>query len=325
MDISHYIYELILTNECVIVPGFGGFETSYQPASIDHSTQLLLPPTKSIVFKQGYTKGQNVLLKYLAHKLNISESESLKIIDKYVKHIFNELKSYGIISLKGIGTFRYNDANELVFNQEKAENYLADSFGLESISVTTSMPLKEKAGHTTGKTALTPIHQARRNTGAYLAIGVLVVLILLTTTFIITARYNLELFPFNAISAHKTDNIVLGKSEIDTSDQTYQMIHSHFDQSTTAKEALSLNSNLDPVDKERYHIIAGSFFNSGNAIQLKKELNQKGYQTKIIQNDGKYRVVLASFANKGEAVDRLQLLKQSIDQSVWLLTENTDN
>ena len=45
IELAQHIEALLLENDCVIVPGFGGFVAHYAPATHVKEENLFLPPT----------------------------------------------------------------------------------------------------------------------------------------------------------------------------------------------------------------------------------------------------------------------------------------
>jgi len=77
---------------------------------------------------------------------------------------------------------------------------------------------------------------------------------------------------------------------------------------------------------EKYYIIAGSFTNLNNARSYKNDLSGKGFTPKIIERNGEgYRVAIGEFQNKSRALDELIKLRNTYNQSVWLLTRKKSN
>ena len=50
IELAQHIEALLLENDCVIVPNFGGFVAHYAPATYVKEENLFLPPTRIIGF-----------------------------------------------------------------------------------------------------------------------------------------------------------------------------------------------------------------------------------------------------------------------------------
>lgn len=61
IELAKHIEVLLLDNDCVIVPGFGGFVTHYIPATRIAEENLFLPPTRIIGFNPSLTMNDGLL------------------------------------------------------------------------------------------------------------------------------------------------------------------------------------------------------------------------------------------------------------------------
>ena len=64
MEISQYIKEILLLNDCVIIPDFGGFVANYKPAMIENNR--FFPPTKEIAFNNKLISNDGLLINYIS-------------------------------------------------------------------------------------------------------------------------------------------------------------------------------------------------------------------------------------------------------------------
>ncbi len=65
MEISQYIKELLILNDCVIIPEFGGFVANYKPATIENNQ--FFPPAKEIAFNNKLVSNDGLLIKHILH------------------------------------------------------------------------------------------------------------------------------------------------------------------------------------------------------------------------------------------------------------------
>ena len=67
IELAQHIEVLLLENDCVIVPGFGGFVAHYAPATHVKEENLFLPPTRTIGFNPQLKLNDGVLVQsYMA-------------------------------------------------------------------------------------------------------------------------------------------------------------------------------------------------------------------------------------------------------------------
>ena len=56
-ELERHIAKLLLDNDCVIVPGFGGFMAHHIAASYDEKNHIFLPPTRTVGFNPRLSSG----------------------------------------------------------------------------------------------------------------------------------------------------------------------------------------------------------------------------------------------------------------------------
>ena len=84
----------------------------------------------------------------------------------------------------------------------------------------------------------------------------------------------------------------------------------------------SLSQILENRALFNYHIVGGSSKRKNTALNLSQQLYKKGYPCRVIETNGKYRVVIQSFADKKIALRELKRLKKLNHKSdLWILKE----
>ena len=316
MDLAPYIRELILLNECVILPEFGGFETQYAAAQYDKLNKRMLPPTKQVHFRDDFLKGGGTLEDHLCQHLNVQSDQATLYIEDYVLDLKTRINNNREAIISGVGLFTKGLGNSLSFTPFEEENYLAESFGLEAL------PIEEKEIELIPEQKREFKIRPRSNTLMFVIVGAIVISVLLVLTVFISSKFDLYLFNIGDQET-QSDLIIIGNNS--DSDSTYQSINNTLKESTYLKSALHYseeeNVNSDQ-DFQIYYLVAGSFKALKNAEITRNELVQDGYVPEIIENKGYYRVSIGTFYNKQEALRELQRLRRQLDRSVWLLTAN---
>ncbi len=132
--ISVLLQELLLENERITLPGVGTFSLEEVPASFLEESNIMLPPTKKIVFDNLQNKNDGLLENAYARKTGLILEDSkrdLLFLSKKVKEaIANNLK----VVIPGFGTL-FNNNGEISFDKDKDLDVSPDSFGLEAITV----------------------------------------------------------------------------------------------------------------------------------------------------------------------------------------------
>lgn len=132
--ISVLLQELLLENERITLPGVGTFSLEEVPASFLEESNIMLPPTKKIVFDNLQNKNDGLLENAYARKTGLILEDSkrdLLFLSKKVKEaIANNLK----VVIPGFGTL-FNNNGEISFDKDRDLDVSPDSFGLEAITV----------------------------------------------------------------------------------------------------------------------------------------------------------------------------------------------
>lgn len=132
MNLSKYIAELLIKNNCVIVPNFGGFIANYQSAVIDKVRNKIYPPSKKVLFNPNLLSNDGLLADYVARQLEKSYNEALESIDNEVAEWKTKLTEGSRINLGEVG-FLYQKEGKVQFEQNREFNLLLDAFGLSSV------------------------------------------------------------------------------------------------------------------------------------------------------------------------------------------------
>ncbi len=132
IDVAAYISQLLFEHDCVIIPGFGGFITNYQPATIDYAQGFLHPPTKSITFNQNLTLNDGLLINYIARKEFVGYDEARMVVEDYAKDCKKKLGRKEILPIPNVGKL-YKDIELKLQFLPDATNFRTESFGLPKL------------------------------------------------------------------------------------------------------------------------------------------------------------------------------------------------
>ena len=320
MDITPFIRELVVLNECVILRGFGGFDSSYKHAEYDDQRRKILPPGKIIKFRADWIKDNGMLEAHISSSLDVSRDEASRIIDEYVEDLQQKLRSDGNLRLEGIGQFTLDNEQNIFFSSPDNVNFLADSFGLEVLEIEQEAVTPEIPEVVTTKPMeAIPINR-RRYTGWYVVIGSLLLLILVSILIYLSGARGVGFFSGKNNGTQESDMIIFGPKTRAEEDPMTKKISKSLDEQTSVKEALSLDS--EPVSTEAnaaYILVAGTFKSEKNAQKLCDRLKRQGFTASVITTGQLLRVTLGQFSNKKEALDELQRIKGQMEQPVWLM------
>ncbi len=112
IDIEKHIAKLLLSNDCVIIPNFGGFIAHYVPSTYDENRNIFLPPKRIIGFNAQLIMNDSLLAQSFVEEYGISFPEAVTRIESDTILLQNELYNNGSYELAEIGTLTStNDSN----------------------------------------------------------------------------------------------------------------------------------------------------------------------------------------------------------------------
>lgn len=108
IELAQHIEVLLLENDCVIVPGLGGFVAHYTPAMRVAEENVFLPPTRIIGFNPQLKMNDGLLVQSYMAVYDTDFSDATRIVEKEVAYIFTALHEEGKADLPNIGELRYS-------------------------------------------------------------------------------------------------------------------------------------------------------------------------------------------------------------------------
>ncbi len=326
LDLGQYIIQLLLTHDCVIVPGFGGFVANYCDAVHDESTHTFSPPSKKILFNSSLSHNDGLLINHIAEQLNVSYSEAEQMVRQSVDDAWIELEKGTLLKINGIGSFSYNNDSAIVFEPHLTENLLTDSYGMfpfrfPPLSYQTTPEVIIKNDNIR-KMPVIDTHKMLRYAAIIVPIAVLMGLI---PVYRQHSQYSAGLpvsIPVpqsieETISATNAEQSVDNAIEASTDKRTALF----YNETPTTSTSVSRNKQTKGV----YYIIGGSFKDHKNAEKHAKKYINAGFDSEIIQTDNLYRVTLGVYGDKVIALHELRRIRARDEYSnSWLYTKPQD-
>ncbi|MBR9923216.1 MAG: SPOR domain-containing protein [Bacteroidetes bacterium] len=132
IDVAESIGELLYERDSVIIPGLGGFASTYEQAGIDHVQGLLHPPSKELDFNDNLSMNDGVLIHYLEEKYQIGKEEAKLAVEDFVDKTRQALKAREIVVFPRIGRLYQDFEQNFKFLQDNT-NFNSESFGLPTV------------------------------------------------------------------------------------------------------------------------------------------------------------------------------------------------
>ena len=113
MEINQYVKELLLLNDCVIIPEFGGFVANYKPATIVNNQ--FLAPTKEIAFNNKLVSNDGLLINFISETERIDYFGAKQRLDSFVQETILNLERNRNVYFEGVGYLHYDSRENLLF------------------------------------------------------------------------------------------------------------------------------------------------------------------------------------------------------------------
>lgn len=141
-ELSRHIEVLLLKNDCVIVPGLGGFIAHNKAAEFKDSANIFCPPLRTIGFNPQLTINDGLLAQSYMQSYDTDFPDASRKIESVVSQIKDSLYKNGQAELDNIGTLYYTMAGTYGFEPYGNAFFSPSLYGLGSFSIS---PLSELA------------------------------------------------------------------------------------------------------------------------------------------------------------------------------------
>ena len=157
IELNRHIEILLLSSDCVIIPGFGGFMAHYVNARYDSDDNMFLPPLRTIGFNPHLQLNDHLLVQSYIETYDISYPEALQRIEEQVAELKQHLENEGEYELTDLGVLRYNEDSNYEFIPCEAGILTPSLYGLGSFEMKPLSELPEETKKITPQ--IQPIHK----------------------------------------------------------------------------------------------------------------------------------------------------------------------
>ena len=290
MKISSYIFELLQSHDCVIVPNFGALVARNISAKISSDGSKIFPPNKELSFNKNLVKNDGLLINAISSNENISYEGAEQKITNWVRRTNKKLEKQRYIEIKNIGSISLENT-KYVFVPNQNSIFLKSSYGFNSID-SSQITRRQK--------------NINNNYLKYAAI----LIVFLSLTGVFTKSY------FDSINEFNKASYAEANMEIEKRIQK-----------ATFNINTSLPVVKLPIRKQygSFHIIAGSFRLEENSLRMISQLKEKGFieARKVgVNKFGLLQVAYNSYDTVEEARLALSEIRTKEDLNAWLLIKN---
>ena len=300
MEISQYIKEILLLNDCVIIPDFGGFVANYKPATMENNQ--FFPPTKEIAFNNKLISNDGLLVNFISEAEGIDYFNAKQKLDSFVEETMLNLERNRNVYFEGVGYLHYDSRENLQFEPQVKQNLLVESYGLQNFSYEKlyQRQIPKPAIKVEYREPVPVIFQHRKLRKLAIAIPLLIALAL------IPMKHNNEYVSKSDMGMWET--LMQNTPALSTPAQEQSLVEN------------STNVSPTEVTPSKYFIIGGSFRSAENANKFIQQLKEQGYDGQNLGVfNGLNRIAMEGFATLGEAQKELNsLLSKNPASGVWI-------
>lgn len=134
-QLERHIEILLLSNDCVMVPGLGGFMTHYVCSNYSEKDHQMYPPLRTLGFNPKLKANDNLLAQSYVEAFDISYPEAMQRIEDEVGELSERLYNDGSFTLNDIGTLTINEEGNIEFVPVKAGLLTPELYALDSVEV----------------------------------------------------------------------------------------------------------------------------------------------------------------------------------------------
>lgn len=323
INFEDHILELLNNNQCVVLPGFGGFILKGIPSIIHQHT--ISPPSKQIAFNSALVHDDELLTGALMGKHNLSYETAKNKVLAYSNQISYTLKKDSSVSLKKIGSFSVNEQNQIIFKPFVLEFADKAAFGLQKFHV---KPIAKQIIREPVKRVAQEINQAKtvrkeqaRKKSKLPVVGLVSSVILMAGIFGLIGT-NTSIAPAKTQQAGFVEMFFPNDSFVESFDNTERISFENTNTPVPQKEGYLKGGLIDIARNDLakgYYIVLGSYASRKNAERMEAQLFAEGKDSYIFPSDnGFFRVGV--YADKNFLTAKNMLAENNLDtKGAWLL------
>lgn len=325
-EIIRHIQYLLLSNDCVTIPGFGAVLSHTKPAEVNEANGELSAPSRIFSFNPSLKHNDGLLVSSIARAKETSFESAKVYVDSKVAEIKRVLQSSGRLNLGSVGSVSLTSDGTMSF-QTALDNKLAPSyFLLPAINLVSVNQQLKNRNYRDSRRQSTYWRNAVR-VAASLALLIALGIMFSTPIDIDNAQYASVGFENFKPSADKT---VTKPLTLSSSAPLVLVINNHADASEIADtaahnqyvrlrnqnqttvispETKHSDSNFRFDNNDKYCVIVASLATQNEANDYIAKSDNKNLG--ILNKDGRYRI----FAATAETTQQAQIVVSQLSES----------
>jgi cell division septation protein DedD len=349
IELDRHIEILLLSNDCVIIPGLGGFMAHHVNARYDEDEHLFLPPLRTLGFNPQLKMNDSLLVQSYVEAYDLSYPEALRRIEDEVEELKQHLENEGEYELNDLGILSVNEEGNYVFSPCEAGILTPELYGLGTfempshkakpteVAVTPTPSVEEPqeiqiaplAQETEALQTEEPEdHEERalvikmswiRNAVAVAA--ALLAFLLMSTPVVNSDTSNRTIGNLNSsiLFPKMPKDTNMEKITIDKKDVEKAVAKTDSNICDTLKDVTHLIEKEET--KSGYCIVLASYVSKKNANDFVERLQKEGYEeSEVFIRNNVTRVIYGNFKTLNEAYNKLNRINHKKDfEEAWVM------
>lgn len=353
IELERHIEILLLDNDCVIVPGLGGFMAHHVEARYEEDEQAFLPPLRTLGFNPQLKINDSLLAQSYIEAYDISYPEALQRIEDEVNELTQILQNEGRYELNNIGIIELNEDGNYVFTPCEAGILTPSLYGLNSFEMSLIKGVAQPEVEETPETKVVEMKpdpkpepevnsvlqqnlvdisdddtDVVRIKFSWIRNAVAVAAILLAVFFVAMPTGKTELM--KSTINNLNNQILFGMmTSKDTNTSAIDFKRKNAQKPATVKTAEAILDTIKPTKpaeatkpvaiktdstREGYCIVLASHVNKQNAEIFINNLAERGYKgAEIYVHNNITRIVYGNYADQADAYKQLQKMNHEKD------------
>ena len=305
IQLEKHIEILLLENDCVIVPDFGGFMAHHLSARYEESEGIFLPPLRTLGFNPQLRLNDSLLAQSYVETYDISYPEALRRIAAEVEELKQLLAEKGQYEFNDLGTISLTADGRYEFTPCEAGILTPSLYGLSSFEMNKLGQSKAVDGESVAET----IPMNRRKDGIFIKYSTI-----RNVAAACIAALVIALFPtqsndskFSVANSQFNTELLKRIMPKDITTGTPEQIATAVEEKSTEKQVEKEAMKIGPS----YTIVLACQVGKKNAADFVERLHQKGFEeARVVENGKDVRVVYGNFSTETEAYNALRPLRQ---------------
>ena len=327
LRISTHIERLLSTNDCVIIPEFGGFVFHSSSAVYESDIHKFCPPHKEIVFNPTLIHQDGLLPESYIQMYGMTFNKAQIALKKDVEELYYKIEQEGAVYFEKIGLLRKSDDGKIVFEPDPDSVLLGlKPYGLFPFHLPPIAQTEQKESHAVEKmtraqtTVYLPVNRALiRAIGVSVAAACFILFVSIPIHEVDRASYSASFIPAEMAAKSEylpTDTLQVTGLEVDTTNEkavSEEITRSFVTETMPVAQTEAQNPRI-------YYAIIGSFVTEKQANQYMQDIKMPELTDMgILINEGRVRVYAGKFDDRKEAENYIKFIKENEKlKDTWL-------